>query len=590
MRGLLMVRKLAISLGCFCLCFLGGSVSVAQDKPNDMPQVVSGVELQQIDAVPRPLSYVDVLPVFDAADNAQVIAQYLPSDDMTAGNRAMPIGSDSRENEENGVVIMEEAASDMLNSDGRDFGSKIVDHIELKDMEIVDVLKLLAQKSGLNIIAGKNIQGKVSIYLKDVKLIDALRIVLDSNDLAYKEENGIIRVMTANEFEKRYGHVFGGRFETRVFHLTYASAQEVSAVIDQIKSPGGKVVVDEASNTLVIVDTDEKLGMITSLLDEVDVPVEVQVFDLNYAVAKDIVEKIEPVLTKGIGRVEFDERSNKIIVTDIAEKIEKAQEIVEAFDVKEQQVLIEAKIVQIELTDDYELGVDWKAIFAGLDTNIDIELDVISTTAGTNQGQITVGALADDGYNIILDALRQIGNTNILSSPSIMALNNQEAKILVGTTEPYVTSTTTTSSTVATTADSVNFVDVGVKLYVTSTIHKDHFITMKVRPEVSSVNDYLEVGSEGNKIPIVKTSEAETSVRIKDGATIVIGGLIEENASDIRQKVPLLGDLPLIGAAFRNRDTAVTKTEIAIFLTPTIISGEESLTPNFDDYMDMDLQ
>jgi type II secretory pathway component GspD/PulD (secretin) len=109
---------------------------------------------------------------------------------------------------------------------------------------------------------------------------------------------------------------------------------------------------------------------------------------------------------------------------------------------------------------------------------------------------------------------------------------------------------------------------------------------MKVRPEVSSVNDYLPVGTEGNKIPIVKTSEAETSVRIKDGVTIVIGGLIEESNSDIREKVPFLGDIPVLGAFFRNRNTSKGKTEIAIFLTPRIISGEESLTPDLSPFKD----
>ncbi|MEW5895343.1 MAG: secretin N-terminal domain-containing protein [Candidatus Omnitrophota bacterium] len=462
-----------------------------------------------------------------------------------------------------------------------DLEAVVIDHLEMKDMDIMDALKLLSNKSGLNIIAGKTIRGNVSIYLKNVGLKDALRIILDSNDLAYQEENGIIHVMMASEFEKRYGSVFGGKTQTQVMHLMYARVNDVMNVLKDIKSPVGKIVVDEKSNSIILIDTPERLKIMTDLLVEIDLPVETSVFELNYAVAKDMAEKVERILTGGLGNVTYDERSNKIVVTDTAEKIEEIGDVIEAFDVKEQQVLIEAKIVQIELTDDYELGVDWEAVFAGLD-RLDVRSDfaVISSTEWNSKGSVTVGTITNNNYAVMVEALKQIGETNILSSPSIMVLNNQEAKILVGSTEPYVTSTTTTTTSVATTADTVNFIEVGVKLYVTPTIHKDNFITMKVRPEVSSVNDYLEVGTEGNKIPIVKTSEAETSVQIKDGVTIVIGGLIEESKSDVRQKVPVLGDIPIVGAAFRNRNAAKRKTEIAIFLTPKIMSGENTLSQN----------
>jgi len=173
-----------------------------------------------------------------------------------------------------------------------------------------------------------------------------------------------------------------------------------------------------------------------------------------------------------------------------------------------------------------------------------------------------------------LEALETVGDTNILASPSVTSLNNQEAKILVGTTEPYVTTTTTTTSSgPATTAESVNFIDVGVKLYVTPAINQEKFIKMKIRPEISSVTDTLET-STNNKIPIVETSQAETTVMVKDGVTIVIGGLIKEEKVNTTNKIPVLGSIPVLGAAFRSVDNSTKKTEIVIFLTPRIISGE----------------
>ena len=167
-----------------------------------------------------------------------------------------------------------------------------------------------------------------------------------------------------------------------------------------------------------------------------------------------------------------------------------------------------------------------------------------------------------------------VGKTNILSNPRITVINNEEAKILVGSSEPYVTSeTTTTASGPTTTAESVNFIEVGVKLFVTPTIHGDGYVTMKIKPEVSSRTGSITT-STNNEIPVVETSEAETTVMVKDGVTIVIGGLIKEQDIRTVKKVPLLGDLPFLGFAFRNENKSIEKTEIVIFLTPRIISGD----------------
>ena len=121
--------------------------------------------------------------------------------------------------------------------------------------------------------------------------------------------------------------------------------------------------------------------------------------------------------------------------------------------------------------------------------------------------------------------------------------------------------------------ESVNFIDVGVKLYVTPPIHDDDYITMKIKPEVSSVTRFVTTGN-NNTIPVVETSQAETTVMVKNGVTIVIGGLIKDEKIDSVNKIPILGDLPILGAAFRNKNQLLRKTELVIFLTPQIISGD----------------
>ena len=449
----------------------------------------------------------------------------------------------------------------------------ILDLIDLKNMDALDVFKLISQKSGLNIVAAQNVQGRVTVYLKDIDVLDALKIIVEAYGWAYIKEKGIIKVVTAIDYETKVGHKFGQTMETRIKQLLYADGADLLAVLNQMKSVTGKVISDEKSHTLILMDDPKKLDEMEAIITRVDVPRKTEVFHLNYSTAEDISKKITETLTPGVGFVKVDDRSNRLVISDTPQKIEELRQIIEAFDQKDNQVLIEAKIVQIVLSDAYKMGVDWEGLVRKYH-NLDFvsHFDEIGTT--DKRGKLSIGTFATDDYNALIEALSTIGDTKILSSPRITAINNKEAKILVGSTVPYVTTTTTTPAAgAATTAEAVNFIEVGVKLFVTPTIHKDGFITMKIKPEVSSVTSNLTT-SNNNKIPIVETSEAETTVVVKDGVTVVIGGLIKEETVNTTKKVPGLGDIPVLGGAFRNKDNKFTKTEIAIFLTPRIMTGD----------------
>ncbi len=467
-----------------------------------------------------------------------------------------------------GVIKMQSEASASQNN-------PLIDVLELKDIDITDVLKLISKKSGFNIVAGKDVRGKVTIYLKDVGLYEALHIILESNSFAYVEKDNMINVMTARDYEAAYGQKFGEKTRVKIVQLKYANAADVLALLNQLKSTIGKVIADDKSNTLVLTDVSGKLATMEMFLKEIDVPIKTVVFDISYALAEDLSKKVSEALTKNVGTVKFDQRSNKIIVTDTPAKLEEIEKMIKAFDEQHQEVLIEAKIIQIVLSDQYRMGVDWQAVVSNY-RSLDLKSTFNILNAGDKKGRLSIGTIAKDDYTALIEALDTVGKTNILSSPHITVINNKEAKILVGSTEPYVTTTTTTPATgPTTTAESVNFIDVGVKLYVTPTIHKDNFITMKIKPEVSSVISTLTTG-QNNKIPVVATSEAETTVMAKDGVTIVIGGLIKDEKVDSVNKIPILGDLPLVGAVFRNKDRLSRKTELVIFLTPKIITGDVS--------------
>ncbi|MDP8211748.1 MAG: secretin N-terminal domain-containing protein [Candidatus Zapsychrus exili] len=403
--------------------------------------------------------------------------------------------------------------------------SSTIEILDLKAIDVADVLKLISQKSGLNIIAGQNVKGKVTVYLKDIDALDALKIIVDAYDWAYEIEDNVVKLMTASDYESKRGYKFGQETNTRIKQLLFAKSSDLLNVLNQIKSPTGKVVSDEKSNTLVLMDQEKKLDEMEAVIERMDVPIETEIFDLSYAKAEDAAGKIQEILTPSVGTMRFDARSNKIVVSDTSSKIAEVAKILSAFDQRGKQVLIEAKILQITLSDSHKMGVDWRAILADHD-NLYMRSDFDILSATDKAGKLSIGTI--DNLDVLIEALDIVGDTNILSSSRITTINNEEAKILVGSTEPYVTSTTTTPASGPTTVSkSVNFIEVGVKLYVTPTIHNDGFITMKIRPEVSSVVDNITT-SNNNTIPVVETSEAEINVFVKNGVTIVIGGLMKD--------------------------------------------------------------
>lgn len=488
-----------------------------------------------------------------------------------------------------GVFAAEEAAIvESSSQDGLAVGreDRLLDLLDIKGLDILDVLKLISQKSGLNIIASQNVRGPVTLYLKKIKVLDALKVIVSAYGWAFIDEDQVIKVMTAQEFEQRYGYKFGREMEIRIKQLFFAKPENVTVLLNEVKSNQGKIAADAKSGTLVLQDDPSAIDQMIKIIDRVDVPIHTQVFRLNYAKAEDLKAHVEEVLTPDVGSVKADERSNTLVVMDTKRKLEDVAAVVKAFDQKDKEVLIEAKIVQVTLNNAHKMGIDWEAVVQrSHDWTLKSAFDLLTKDSDgkiTSGGSVSVGTFADDQYEVLLEALDTVGETNVLSSPRITTLNNKEAKILVGSSEPYVTSqTTTTSSGPTTTAESVTFIEVGIKLYVTPQIHDDDFITMNIKPEISEVTERIATGSQ-NEIPVVQTSEAETTVTVKNGVTLVIGGLMKDYAAKDVKRVPLLGDIPLLGYAFRSESESTEKTELVIFLKPTIITGDLSVSTETD--------
>jgi len=463
--------------------------------------------------------------------------------------------------------------------------------LDLKGMDIRDVLKILSQKSGLNIVADSEVNGQVTLYLKDVSIMDAISVIASTNRLAYEQSGTLIRIMNEKDYEKAHGKSFEDNTKTEVIKLNYAGAQETGQALNQMKSGIGKIIPEDVSNTIVIIDTPENIKKMKDVISEIDAPLVTEIFPLDYAKAELIKDKVQQMVSKSVGSVNFDEKTNKLVVRDTQKKIDDIGKVVKAFDEKTREVLIDAYIVQVTLSDKYSYGIDWTSIAKMGDIRLTADTNLSTGLSGVTPSTLNI-ATTHGNYAAIVSLLKIYGETNILSRPRIAVLDKQEAKILVGSKEVYVTSeVTTTSGGTYHTTDHVQFVDVGVRLAVTPEINSAGFVTLKIKPEVSSADATKTVelknpdGSTRTIVPYVTTSEADTSVAVKDGTTIIIGGLMKDTLINHKEKVPFLGDVPLVGKLFSSAGKSKEKTELVIFLTPHIIQGDK-ISEETQKYMD----
>jgi len=453
--------------------------------------------------------------------------------------------------------------------------------LDIKGMDILDVLKIISLRSGLSIAASPSVRGKVTFFLKDVSVWDAFEILIAANDLAYEKRKNLINVMTNREYKDKYGKPFYDLRVLKKYNLKNAQAASLGGTIKEFKSDIGKVVVDSFSNSIIVLDTPDIIYEIDKIIKTADTPLETKVIQLNYARVKDIKENVSDLVSKDTGSIKFDETSNRVVVTDVPANVRHVEDVLRAFDKRPQAVQIESKIIQITLSDEYRYGINWQGVFGkhlGLAYSGTFALP---TSGSAGVGEIAVGKAALD-ENATLDARHQykgffklfnsFGKVDVLSSPRITVLNGQEAYVLVGDKEPVISVTQTFPQSGETVySESVEYVDTGVRLGVTPFIAEDGFITMKIKPEVSSA-EYVTT-DRGSKYPKKTTSEAETTVIVRNGNTIVLAGLMKETDTNEREKVPGIGDIPWIGKLFSEKHKKNVKTELVILLTPRIVKN-----------------
>lgn len=385
--------------------------------------------------------------------------------------------------------------------------------LDYKDSDLSKVLQSLAYSYDLNIVPAPDIKGKVTVSLKSVTIDEALEAILISCGYDYYRKGNLIYIYPSLKVED-VGLI------TISIALKYLTAGEAQALVSKSLSPRGDARVNEVTNSLIIRDYVPILDKVRSLIKEIDTP---------------------PL-----------------------------------------QVLIEAKIIDITSKDLQNLGVTYSAtytapggLFKGKGSSYEGSDQVKGTvtTAGPSSslsgGQFKLETFILKSWDVTatIDALIQDQRARLLASPSIATLNGKEARIVIGEKVPYKEKTQTTTGTTETT----RFIDVGTNLRVTPQISPDGYITMAVHPEVSSVSALLDAG------PRITTREADAVIRVKDGETIVIGGLIKNEDTHVRSRIPIFGHLPIVGFLFGNKSKDLTQTELAVFITPHIIKESEEL-------------
>lgn len=435
--------------------------------------------------------------------------------------------------------------------------------LDVKDMEITDVIRMIADQSGLNIVTSKNVHGKISIDLVDVEVESALDAILKVNSCTYIKEDDIIQVYTLTELRQQEQFA---RLVTKVYTLNYIKAADIKAALLSLKSEKGRVEVEPKTNRVVVTDTRENVRSIEEAIKLMDKRLETRIYNLSYAQPLEIQKNLIAIIPEPEGEVVVDVRTNSLMVTASPLLLSKIDVLVHNWDKQISQVLIEARILEITLDKRKVLGIDWQ-FQPSSKHSITIGAGTIPLpSAATYVEAFKMGVLTSDQYEITLKALQKSSDTSIISSPRIIAVDNEEAKILIGSSEPY--EVTYYDSEGRITSSDLKFIDVGIKLLVTPKIAEDGFITMKIHPEVSSAR----TGTVTNALA-VDTTEATTVMTVKDGNTVVLGGLIKDEEEEYLAKVPILGDIPLIKYAFRNTYTKKVKKEIIIFITPRILSG-----------------
>ncbi len=431
-----------------------------------------------------------------------------------------------------------------------------------ENFSIRKALAILGSMYQKNIVPTPSVDGMLAFRsLSNVTFEEAIDAILGDN-FRYIQEGNLIKVYTKDEYKKLMADK--ERMMTKVFTLYYISAAEAMKLINPVLSGAG--IIQGSTPPETIATTGESI-------------------------------------TGGAAGGDTMALNDHIVVLDYPENIKAAEKLLKELDVRPKQVLVEATILACTLTEGTKLGVDLNFMagfhldgsttttpyYSGSGDALEL-VDTATTpigqlgggliTAGTpieTSGFATVGGsglrigVTTGDLAVIITALETVTDTTVLANPKILAVNKQLGQVYIGTKIGYLSQTTQTQTS---TTQAVQFLDTGTKLSFRPYIGDDGYIRMDIHPKDSSGT------LKANNIPDETSTELATNIMVKDGQTIVIGGLFRDVVVTSRSQIPLLGDLPIVGAAFRGTSDTTTRQEVIVLLTPHIIDEPSELDGN----------
>ncbi|MEN8170277.1 MAG: type II secretion system secretin GspD [Pseudomonadota bacterium] len=458
------------------------------------------------------------------------------------------------------------------------------------------------------------------------QLVPILRPLLpqEAHLAAYAHTNVLIASATAANIKRIVGLVrridLSSETEAELIALQHASATEVERILNALEQGGAgkstnvqgskvKVIADSRTNSVILSGDKAKRRQLKKIIKKLDTPLQssgnTRVIYLHYAKAADLADVLNGVgksivdekagAAKGAGakgarakgdqlNIQADEATNALVISATPDVIRDLEAVIRQLDVRRAQVLVKAVVAEVSLDTSMELGIMWgvdgsasEAPVGIVDFNntvsdLALAAEGLATPPSLNGLTIGAGDFTSDVLNFagLLRALGGDSNNNILSTPSLMTLDNEEAEIVVGQTVPFITgsySSTGTGSTPTNPFQTIEREDVGLSLKIKPQINEGDAIRMEITQEVSSISGSTVSASD----LITNKRSIKTTVMVDDGQAVVLGGLIEDQLVESEQKVPLLGDIPILGWLFRYQKNIKSKKDLMVFIHPRII-------------------
>lgn len=309
-------------------------------------------------------------------------------------------------------------------------------------------------------------------------------------------------------------------------------------------------------------------------------PTETRVFLINYGTAAELLASITPLVDASAGgRIQVDRRSNALVITERPSRFNNIKEIIEKLDKATPQVLIESKFIDLDDSDAKNLGLDWKSLNSYTLSASGLKRTWSDAHGGDEPGTTytDTAVFSASQFDVVLGALNTLSGTNLISNPTVVALNNTEATINIGEEYPIPQYSYNQQAGVFE-VSGFEYKPIGVNLKVTPQVNNEGFITLKIAPEVSSQGAPVTFGTtNGAEIPIINTRKTSSIITVKDGYTLAIGGLIQNQETPTSSSVPGLSSLPVAGRLFKSEKNTIKKRNLIIFITARTVSPDGSV-------------